>query len=107
MSFFGLGRPAQPSQREQDLEGENKELKREVSRLLVTTSDVRWAVESESLTRCGYACILEMQEANTALGQKVNSLVGKFEAPIGIPMACSRTRVYSLYMWEHPRVAVT
>jgi hypothetical protein len=38
MSFFGLGRPAQPSRREQDLEVENAELKREVARLLVTTS---------------------------------------------------------------------
>jgi hypothetical protein len=27
--------------------------------------------------------MLVMQEANTALSQKVNSLLGKFEAPIG------------------------
>ena len=90
MSFFGLGRPAQPSQREQDLEGENTELKREVARLLVTNSTpcvprMTGGRESgaESLKHCGYVCMLVMQEANTALSQKVNSLVDKLEGPIG------------------------
>ena len=97
MSFFGIGRPAQPSQREQFLEVENTELKREVARLLVTTStgpplhlvcpSEGRAVGAEILMRCGYACLLMRQEANTALDQKVNSLLGKFEAPIGNSLA--------------------